>query len=123
MTRGRLLILVSFVALVVAVVSAVLFANRKLTDYIESDSFRRELDKQTSKGLHFEGQYQAIRRTGLLTVETDGFHSTQRRKSVQNTLDGRGDAKFDPWGIATVGARRHPHPFGQSGDPDLRAQA
>jgi hypothetical protein len=99
MTRGRLLILLSLVAFVVAGGLAVPFANRKLTDYIESESFRRELDKQTSKGLHFEGQYQAVRRTGLLTVETDGFTGRNGEKAFKTLSTGEVDAKFDPWGI------------------------
>ena len=103
---------------------AVPFANRKLTDYIESDSFRRELDKQTSKGLHFEGQYQAIRRTGLLTVETDGFTARNGEKAFKTLSTGEVTPSLTHGeSFATVGARVHPHPFGQSGDPDLRAQA
>ncbi len=98
MTRGRL-ILLSFVALAILVGLAVPLANRKLTEYVESDAFRRELDKQTSKGLHFEGEYQAIRRTGLLTVETDGFRARNGVKAFKTLSTGEVDAKFDPWGI------------------------
>ena len=41
---------------------AVALVNPQLTRYVESREFREELDKQTSKGLHFEGRYKAIRR-------------------------------------------------------------
>jgi hypothetical protein len=98
-TRGRLLFLLSFVALVAVVVLAVPLGNRKLTEYVESDAFRRELDKQTSKGLHFEGEYQTIRRTGLLTVETDGFKARNGVKAFKTLSTGQVDAKFNPWGI------------------------
>ena len=99
MKRGRLLFILSFVALVIVVVLAVPLANRKLTEYIESDAFRRELDKQTSKGLHFEGEYETIRRTGLLTVQTDGFQGRNGVKAFKTLSTGEVDAKFDPWGI------------------------
>jgi hypothetical protein len=97
--RGCLLFLLSFVALVVVLVLALPLANRKLTAYIESDAFRRELDKQTSKGLHFEGEYQTIRRTGLLTAQTDGFKGGNGVKAFKALSTGVVDAKFDPWGI------------------------
>ena len=101
MTRGRLLLLLllSFVALVIVFALAVPLANRKLTEYVESDAFRRELDKQTSKGLHFEGEYETIRRTGLLTAQTDGFQGRNGVKAFKTLSTGVVDAKFDPWGI------------------------
>jgi hypothetical protein len=98
-TRGRLIVLLSLAALLIGVVLAVPLANRKLTEYVESEAFRRELDEQTSKGLHFEGEYQAIRRTGLLTVETDGFTGRNGVKAFKTFTTGEVDAKFDPWGI------------------------
>ena len=101
MTRGRLLVLLSLAALViiVIVVLALPLANRQLTEYVESETFRRELDKQTSKGLHFEGEYQTIRRTGLLTAKTDGFKGRNGVKAFKTLSTGEVDAKFDPWGF------------------------
>jgi hypothetical protein len=101
MTRGRLLVLLSLAALLIVIVVAVALplANRKLTQYIESDAFRRELDKQTSKGLHFEGEYQAIRRTGPLTATTEGFKGRNGVKAFKTLTTGEVEAKFDPWGI------------------------
>ena len=101
MTRGRILLVFGLgaLAIVIAVVVALPLANRKLTDYIESDAFRRELDKQTSKGLHFEGEYQAIRRTGPLTARTEGFKGRNGVKAFKTLSTGEVDAKFDPWGI------------------------
>jgi hypothetical protein len=78
---------------------AVLLINPQVTRYVESEAFRRELDKQTSKGLHFEGHYQAIRRTGFLTAETDGFTGQNGVKAFKTLSTGKVDAKFDPWGI------------------------
>ncbi len=98
MTRARLFLL-SLAGFVVVAILAALLANRRLTDYIESDAFRRELDKQTSKGLHFEGQYQPIHRTGLLTARTEGFAGRNGRKAFKTISTGEVDAKFNPWGI------------------------
>jgi hypothetical protein len=98
-TRGRLVFFLGLLGLVLIAVLAVPLANRKLTEYIESDAFRRELDKQTSKGLHFEGHYQAIRRTGPLTAATDGFTGRNGVKAIKTISTGEVNAKFNPWGI------------------------
>jgi hypothetical protein len=100
-TRGRLLVFSGLAALVIVIVVVVALplADRKLTEYVESDAFRRELGKQTSKGLHFEGEYQAIRRTGLLTAKTEGFKGRNGVKAFKTISTGEVDAKFDPWGV------------------------
>jgi len=74
--------------------------NPRLTRYVESDAFRAELEKQTAKGLHFpQGKYAAIRRTGFLTAQTDGFRARSGRKAL-TTLDAHGiTATFNPLGV------------------------
>ena len=66
---------------------------------MESDAFRRELDKQTSKGLHLEGNYQNIRRTGFLTATAEGFTGKNGVKAFKAISTGKVDARFNPWGI------------------------
>jgi hypothetical protein len=78
---------------------AVLLINPRLTKYVESDAFRRELDKQTSKGLHLEGSYQNIRRTGFLTATAEGFTGKNGVKAFKAISTGKVDASFNPWGI------------------------
>jgi hypothetical protein len=47
---------------------AIAVFNPRLTGYVETDTFRAELEKQTAKELHFPaGEYAPIRRTGFLT--------------------------------------------------------
>ena len=77
----------------------VLLINPRLTKYVESDAFRRELDKQTSKGLNLEGSYQTIRRTGFLTATAEGFTGKNGVKAFKAISTGKVDARFNPWGI------------------------
>jgi hypothetical protein len=96
--RGRLLLLV-VAGLVAGAVLAVTVGNQRLTAFVESETFRRELDRQTSKGLHFQGHYEAIRRTGLLTARTEGFAGKDGVKAIKTISTGEVVAKFNPWGI------------------------
>lgn len=87
-----------FFAAVVTVACTIL--NPRLTAYVESDAFRLELEKQTTKGLHFpSGRFAPIRRTGFLTVATAGFQAEEGSKAMR-TIDAQGvTAKFSPWGV------------------------
>ena len=85
------------VAVLMALAAALV--NPQLTRYVESQEFREELDKQTSKGLHFEGRYRAIRRTGFLTARTEGFVGENGVKAIKTISTGEADAKFNPWGV------------------------
>lgn len=100
-TRRRSLIglLVIPLVLVIGAVLAVVIVSPRLTPYLEGPDFRAELDKQTSKGLHFEGMYAPIRRTGFDTAQTDGFRAKAGIKAMKS-LDASGvEAKFNPWGV------------------------
>jgi len=66
---------------------------------VEGVAFRKELDKQTSKGLHFQGHYETIRRTGFFTAKTEGFTGRDGVKAIKTISTGEVDAKFNPWGI------------------------
>jgi hypothetical protein len=95
--RGRYFLLSALSGIVAFLVVAVL--NPQLTRYVESDAFRRELAKQTSKGLHLQGRYEPIRRTGLLSASTKGFDGENGVKAIKSISTGKVDAKFNPWGI------------------------
>ena len=97
--RTRLLLLSALTGGVALIAAAVAIVNPEVTRYVESDAFRRELGKQTSKGLHFEGRYGAIRRTGFLTAMTEGFNGEKGVKAIKGISTGRADAKFNSWGI------------------------
>lgn len=86
------------VALACAVVLA--WLNPRLTRYVESDTFRAELEKQTAKGLHFPaGTYGPIRRTGLLTAQSDDFRSQNGNKAL-TAMEAHGiAATFNPLGV------------------------
>jgi hypothetical protein len=90
---------VLLIGLVVSTALAVVIVNPLLTRYVESESFREELDKQTSKGLHFQGRYKPIQRTGFLTAKTEGFTGIDGVKAFKSMSTGEVDAKFNPWGI------------------------
>ncbi|MDB6147358.1 MAG: hypothetical protein JWO45_1022 [Spartobacteria bacterium] len=74
--------------------------NSRLTRFVESDQFRRELEKETSKGLHFEGSHYApIHRTGTWTAECADFTADNGRKAMKK-IDAHGiTGSFNPWGI------------------------
>jgi hypothetical protein len=97
--RARLFLLLALTGSAALIAVAVAIVNPGVTRYVESEAFRRELDKQTSKGLHFEGRYGAIRRTGFLTAMTEGFNGEKGVKAIKGISTGRADAKFNPWGI------------------------
>jgi hypothetical protein len=76
----------------------VIFSPR-FTPLIEGAKFRAELDKQTSKGLHFQGNYEPIRRTGFASAWTPGFQAEDGVKAMRS-LDARDvSATFNPWGV------------------------
>ncbi len=97
--RGRLILLLVLAGLVAGAILAVTVGNQRLTAFVESEAFRRELDKQTSKGLHFQGHYETIHRTGLLTARTEGFTGKDGVKAIKAISTGEVVAKFNPWGI------------------------
>lgn len=74
--------------------------NPRLTSYVESETFRAGLEKQTAKGLHFPaGTYGPIRRTGFLSGSSDGFRAGNGRKAL-TAMDARGlTARFNPLGV------------------------
>lgn len=87
------------IGLVVVAAVALAIVSPRLTPYFEGPAFRAELDKQTSKGLHFEGQYEEIKRTGFATATAKAFHARDGVKAMRK-LDATGiSAKFNLWGV------------------------
>ena len=77
-----------------------LFFSPLLTHYIESDGFRQTMENETAKGLHFpSGQYLRIRRTGLLTAQSEGFRATNGQKAMKSIDARRIAARFNPWAV------------------------
>jgi len=74
--------------------------NPRLTQYVESDAFRAELEKETAKGLHFPaGNYSPIRRTGFLSATSDRFEARNGHKAL-TAIEAHGiAARFNPLGI------------------------
>jgi hypothetical protein len=97
--RRPLIFLLVIAGLAAGLMVAAWAVNQRLTAFVESEAFRKELDKQTSKGLHFQGQYDTIRRTGLLTVRTEGFTGRDGVKAIKTISTGEVDARFNPWGV------------------------
>ncbi len=97
--RRPLILLLVVAGLAAGLILAGWAVNQRLTAFVESEAFRKELDKQTSKGLHFQGQYDTIRRTGLLTARTEGFTGREGVKAIKAISTGEVDARFNPWGI------------------------
>lgn len=84
--------------IVIAVIALPLISPR-LTPYLEGPEFRAELDKQISKGLHFEGKFGEIKRTGFDTAWVGEFHASNGVKAMK-TMEARDvSAKFNPWGV------------------------
>jgi hypothetical protein len=97
--RSLFFLLLGLAGAVALMAAAIILLNPQLTRYVESEAFRRELDKQTSKGLHFQGRYEAIKRTGFLSASTEGFSGENGVKAFRTMSTGKVDAKFNPWGI------------------------
>jgi hypothetical protein len=99
MRRGCLVLLFGLIVVIALAATAVLVINPRLTQYVESEEFRLELDKQTSKGLHLQGHYGAIRRTGFLTATAEGFTGENGEKAIKSMETGKVDAQFNPLGV------------------------
>ena len=101
--RRNLLILAAAIAIVFlfAVAGGVaVFYSPLVTHYIESESFRRAMEDETAKGLHFpRSRYSPIRRTSAFTAYSESFEARDGEKAMKS-LEGRGiTATFDPLGV------------------------
>lgn len=88
-----------FFAIIVLIAIALPIISPRLTPYLEGSDFRAELDKQTSKGLHFEGHYGPIKRTGFNTASVDEFTASDGVKAMKSLKANDVTGKFNPWGV------------------------
>lgn len=101
--RRKLSIFAAAIAIFVLVAIAggvAVFFSPLLTHYVESESFRRAMEDETAKGLHFpQSHYAPIRRTSAFTAQSKSFEARDGEKAMKS-LDGRGiTATFDPLGV------------------------
>ena len=101
--RRKLLILVAAIAIVFLFATAggvAVFYSPLVTHYVEGESFRRAMEDETAKGLHFpQSRYAPIRRTSAYTAHSESFDARDGKKAMKS-LDGRGiTATFDPFGV------------------------
>lgn len=86
-------------AVLLLVAGVVYVQNERITEYIEGAEFRAELDKQTSKGLHFKGKYEPLKRTSFLSAQSSGFTSSDGVKAFES-IDAQGiSGTFNPLGV------------------------
>ncbi len=101
--RRKLLILAVAIAILLLLAGAAgvaAFYSPLVTHYVDSESFRRAMEDETAKGLHFpRSRYSAIRRTSAFTAHSESFEARNGEKAMKS-LDGRGiTATFDPLGV------------------------
>jgi len=86
--------------LIAAAGCVAIFCSPLFTHYIEGDAFRKAMEDETAKGLHFpSSRYAPIRRTSALTAQSESFEASNGKKAMKS-LDAHGiTARFDPWGV------------------------
>jgi hypothetical protein len=98
--KGWLTVLIVIGGFVLTALLCARILSPRLTNYVESNGFRTEMDKETAKGLHFaEAHYAPIKRTGMWTAESAGFNAGKGWKALRSIDAQAISAKFNPWGI------------------------
>jgi hypothetical protein len=101
--RRELLILAAGSAIFFVIafgVGLAVFVSPLATHYVESDGFRRGMEEETAKGLHFpRAHYAPIRRTGSLTAQSESFEADNGQKAMKSLDDHGITAEFNPWGV------------------------
>ena len=100
MGRSRILLAGAVVLLVaIACIGAAAF-NRCATRYVEGDAFRRILQNETAKALHFnECVFDPIHRTGALGATSEKANCSGGRKALTSLNTSAIRARFDPAGV------------------------
>lgn len=98
LTTHRRLVITAAALLAIGFVLALI--NPVVTRYIEGPEFRRTLEQETARGLHFGNcRYAPIRRTGLLRAGSDSFQARDGRKAI-TALDARDiTGRFNPFAV------------------------
>jgi hypothetical protein len=127
--RRKLLILAAAIAIVFLFAAAggvAVFYSPLVTHYVESESFRRAMEDETAKGLHFpRSRYSPIRRTSAFTAQSESFEARNGEKAMKS-LDGRGiTATFDPLGVfcAAMEVHRCARAIRRRRDSDLQSES
>jgi hypothetical protein len=101
--RRKLLIVAAAVgifSLLAFAVGVAAFFSPLFTNYIEGNAFRRAMEQETAKGLHFpQAHYAPIRRTGTLTAQSEDFEAESGQKAMKSLVAHGIIARFDPWGV------------------------
>jgi hypothetical protein len=100
-SRRRWLIFAGAIGILLFIaIGAAIFLNPWITQYVESDTFRKAMEKETAKGLHFpRGHYAPIRRTGFWTAQSKSFQASGGEKAMKSIEVSGIAAKLDPWAV------------------------
>lgn len=91
-----------FRSVVVAVVvfGVIFLASQTfLTNYMESESFRLMIGRQTSRGLKLNGRYEPMKRHGFLTAVTSRFQGGEGEHTMKNLVAEDVEGDFNPLGF------------------------
>jgi len=79
-------------------VTASIFLNERATSWVEGPKFRALLDRETSKGLKFQGNYAPLHRVGMFGLQADSFNGSNGYKTILS-LQAQGiSGTFNPSG-------------------------
>ena len=87
------------IGLLIILIFAFIVLNEKMTPWVNGDSFREMLDRETSKGLKLEGQYAPFTRVGLLGMHTASFDGTKGAKTIVALHADDISGTFNPLGV------------------------
>ncbi len=73
--------------------------NQKITGWVDSKGFQDMLDKETSKGLKFEGAYSPLTRTSLFGMHADSFDGKNGIKTIVALHADDISGYFNPLGV------------------------
>jgi hypothetical protein len=86
-------------AVVIVLVAGFIFANEKMTDWVNSGGLGAMLDQETSKGLKFEAHYSPLARVGVFGLRADSFSGVKGSKTIVSLQANDISGTFDPLGI------------------------
>jgi len=98
--RRHLIFVCAIATIAIAIGIAFVLINPALTCYVEGPRFRVALEQETAKGLHFPtSEFVSIRRTGLLSAQSESFKARDGRKAITSLDAQRVTARFNPLGV------------------------
>jgi hypothetical protein len=99
-SRRRSLIFAGAIGILLFIaIGAAIFLNPWITQYVECDTFRKAMEKETAKGLHFpRGHYAPIQRS-VLDSAKQKFQASGGEKAMKSIEVSGIAAKLDPWAV------------------------